>query len=60
MSMTVSISSELGKAIDRGENRIIVKGSLGGAVLVIEAIGPVAWVSQLVQLQSRLPVLLQR
>ena len=44
MSMTVSTSSELGKAIDRGENRIIVKGSLGNAVLVIEAIGPVAWV----------------
>ena len=44
MSMTVSTSSELGKAIDRGENRIIVKGSLGDAVLAIEAIGPVAWV----------------
>lgn len=44
MSMTVSTSSELGKAIERGENRIIVKGSLGNAVLVIEAIGPVAWV----------------
>ena len=44
MSMTVNTSSELGKAIDRGENRIIVKSSLGDAVLVIEAIGPVAWV----------------
>ncbi|HRU98831.1 MAG TPA: hypothetical protein P5092_15535 [Ruminococcus sp.] len=44
MSTTVSTSSELGKAIDRGENRIIVKGSLGDAVWAIEAIGPVAWV----------------
>lgn len=44
MSRTVSTSSELGKAIDRGENRIIVKGALGDVVLAIEAIGPVAWV----------------
>ena len=44
MSTTVSTSSELGKAIDRGENRITVKGSLGDVVLAIEAIGPVAWV----------------
>ena len=43
MNTTVSTASELGKAIKNNENRIIVKGSLGDAVISIEAVGPVAW-----------------
>lgn len=44
MTTTVSTAQELGKAISNGENKIIVTGSLGSAVITIEAIGPVAWV----------------
>lgn len=44
MTTTVSTPQELGKAISNGENKIIVTGSLGSAVITIEAIGPVAWV----------------
>lgn len=44
MTPTVSTPQELGKAISKGENKIIVTGSLGSAVITIEAIGPVAWV----------------
>lgn len=43
MNTTVSTTEELAKAIDRGENKIIVTGTLGEAVITIEAIGPVAW-----------------
>ncbi len=44
MIPTLSTPQDLGKAIRNGENKIIVTGSLGSAVIRIEAIGPTAWV----------------
>ena len=44
MTPIVSTPQELGKAVSNGKNKIIVSGSLGSAVITIEAIGPVAWV----------------
>ena len=43
MAPIVSTPQELGKAIRNGESRIVVTGSLGPAVITIEAVGPVAW-----------------
>lgn len=43
MSTTVSTAKELGTAISNNENQIIIEGSLGDAVITINAIGPVAW-----------------
>jgi len=43
MSTTVSTAKELGTAISNNDNQIIIEGSLGDAVITINAIGPVAW-----------------
>ena len=43
MYKKVSTAKELGNAIRNGESRITVTGSLGNAVLRVEAIGPIAW-----------------
>ena len=43
MSTTVSTASELGRAVSNNESKIVVTGSLGKAVIAIEAVGPVAW-----------------
>ena len=43
MAINVSTAQELGEAVARGESRIVVTGSLGPAVMTIEAVGPVAW-----------------
>ena len=43
MYKTVSTAKELGNAICSGDNKIVITGSLGNAVLRVEAIGPIAW-----------------
>ena len=43
MSTTVSTAKELGTALSNNENKIVIEGSLGDAVITINAIGPVAW-----------------
>lgn len=43
MSTTVSTAKELGTAISNNENQIIIEGTLGDAVITINAVGPVAW-----------------
>lgn len=43
MSTTVSTASELGQAIRRHEDEIVIEGRLGNAAVAIRAVGPVAW-----------------
>ncbi len=43
MSKTVCTAEELGKAIKNHESKIVIKGSIGDAVIIIQAVGPVAW-----------------
>lgn len=43
MSTTVSTASELGQAIRRHEDEIVIEGRLGNTAVAIRAVGPVAW-----------------